>query len=242
MPSPVMKTPLRSNRSTSDMFGLHAESPLAPGILKAQEDSNKMMNGAEMEKVLLERLLLRKDYRLKNIEAKLSETEAEFEKEKAEKDVEISGLRDIIAENNKSITKLQSEYVRLLQIPGLQKYIRCVEGLHSSRDLCCRSLGLIIKVLIFPFYTVPKILGEKLCQTSEYTLLYLRKTLLRWPAITASPAVVLEPEVTGSTTDHTSNTISTPTHLKHVSEGGRRNSTASSTTEKRKAKKKRYAK
>jgi len=237
-----MKTPLRSIRSTSDMFGLHAESPLAPGILKAQEDSNKMMNGTEMEKLLLERLLLRKDYRLKNIEAKLCETEAEFEKEKAEKDAEIAGLRDIIVDKNIRIKKLQSEYVRLLQIPGLQKYIRCVEGLYYSRERCYRALVLIIKMLIFPFYTVPKILGEKICQTSEYTLLCLRR--LRWPAITASPAVAaaLTPDVTGSTTDHNSNTICNPTHLKHVSEGGRRSSIASSTTEKRKAKKKRYAK
>eukprot|EP00088_Acartia_fossae_P012627 TRINITY_DN16528_c0_g1_i1.p1 TRINITY_DN16528_c0_g1~~TRINITY_DN16528_c0_g1_i1.p1 ORF type:complete len:262 (-),score=38.25 TRINITY_DN16528_c0_g1_i1:143-895(-) len=171
MPSPLIATPTQSQKFNYDF----TESPIAPGTLKARE--NKMVC-SEMEKLLLERLLLRKDLRIKTIQTKLQEVEKELATEKEQNEIEIKELRRQLAEQKDKFTSLQEKFQEIENTPGLGGLQSSLKLLDLTKACGNKLLFLSIQMVMFPIYWMPCWVGEQICLVTEYILvsLWMRMT------------------------------------------------------------------
>jgi len=93
------------------------ESPLAPGILKAREKND--LTGSEVEKLLLERLLIRKDLKLASMQERIKEIQNEMELIKENHANLFKSLRQDAEEKECVIARLQAENNELKSLPGI---------------------------------------------------------------------------------------------------------------------------
>jgi len=93
------------------------ESPLAPGILKAREKND--LTGSEVEKLLLERLLIRKDLKLASMQERIKEIQNEMELIKENHANLFKSLRKEAEDKESVIERLQAENNELKSLPGI---------------------------------------------------------------------------------------------------------------------------
>ncbi|XP_023347022.1 uncharacterized protein LOC111715860 [Eurytemora carolleeae] len=182
--SPYNSEPHRSSENSY--------SPIAPGTLKAQESSifsSCSVPGTDtfsggLEKILLERLLLRKELKIRSMQSKLDSLGIDFQQCKEEKEKEIENLKRKLEEKEIVSNYFKSEYRNLERTPLLPTILLVLSVLSYTRSYIQRITAtllqewiLFLNWLLYWMYTVPGRAGEKACTWLDQTLSILRYKL-----------------------------------------------------------------
>jgi len=158
------------------------ESPLAPGNMQFREKND--MTGSEVEKVLLERLLMRKDLKLANMQQRIQEIQTQMD---LIKDNNNKSLKTEAEEKVNEIDRLQAENESLRNLPGidlLQFLLYLCVLIKSILSMPAKVAHGVISVLFSPlalfvgfykwiFYSSAN-LAETGCYFIEYSAIKLR--------------------------------------------------------------------
>merc|ERR1719427_1526185 len=104
------KTPEKNDQSVAA-----CQSPIAPEILGAKE--KQVPAASHVEKLLVERLLIRKDLKLNSMQERIKQIEAEMDSIKATHAIVVQ-LQEEVRNKDHHISRLQDENNRLKSLPG----------------------------------------------------------------------------------------------------------------------------
>jgi len=169
------------------------DSPIAPKVMCDNEKSN--CSSPDLEKLLLQRALLRNDMRLTTMQEKLNLTENNFKQFQQEKAVEVLGLKEALVQCNKEIKQCNQEMgkkddllLALQSTPGLGAllyinstlslldfYVYCV--LHWLYDLAVPLVGVYLAMNKKAYCALRWVydLGLPLCKASEAAIRRIRQ-------------------------------------------------------------------
>jgi len=160
MHCPVLESPKICGRSERLERASVCDSPIAPKMLCDNENLKSTCSG-DLEKLMLQRALLRHEMRLGTMQEKLTRTEDNFQQFKEDKETELAELQESLVQSNEIINQCnqeinnrdkiilaqEREYQTLRNIPGLGAllfihsifsltdfYAGCV--VHWVYDLC----------------------------------------------------------------------------------------------------------
>jgi len=152
------------------------QSPLAPGKLQAREKT-MMMSRSDMEKMLLERLLLRKELRLKTISEKLEKVEKELLFTQESSQTQTAELQEIIVDHQNTIKLIQGKYNGLKKTRGLHFLLRMNYCFSCVGPLLWGLVHANIQFLML-FYTVPMMMADQICTGTEYAYNSIRRKVV----------------------------------------------------------------
>jgi len=114
---PQARVPATDKTPENDQSVAACQSPIAPEILGAKE--KQVPAASHVEKLLVERLLIRKDLKLNSMQERIKQIEAEMDSIKATHAIVVQELQEEVRNKDQHISRLQDENNRLKSLPGL---------------------------------------------------------------------------------------------------------------------------
>eukprot|EP00088_Acartia_fossae_P005206 TRINITY_DN12282_c0_g1_i16.p1 TRINITY_DN12282_c0_g1~~TRINITY_DN12282_c0_g1_i16.p1 ORF type:complete len:338 (-),score=84.36 TRINITY_DN12282_c0_g1_i16:693-1706(-) len=160
---------------------LEVDSPIAPEMVKARENCD--LTGSEVEKLLMERLLIRKDLKLASMQDRITEIQSQMKEIKEKNTRVVKRLEEEAKRKDSEISRLQMENEELKELPGLFFLQLLVHVLQQTHLLAWAALQKVTFVQIvfgriFGFYSwifnASADCSEAACFFIEFTAIKLR--------------------------------------------------------------------